>query len=176
MKGGVLRALPPEGPLASRRKGPEHPANLSKMSPDRCLCPGYKRAGEVWGGPGPVELHPFRSGSLSTSPYLSRASTRRTCAACQVPRLVGVETPRAFNAVAMARNDVTPAARSPAIIGASSDVRGGCGQRFEGCRFSSHRRPYTRRRWRLFPVRSPCCRLAYPADGCSPRTLCGLSA
>jgi hypothetical protein len=30
MKGGVLRALPPEGPLASRRKGPEQPGKPVK--------------------------------------------------------------------------------------------------------------------------------------------------
>jgi hypothetical protein len=53
----------------------------------------------------------------------SLANTRRTRQACQDPRSVGVGTPRALNSAAMAREDTAPAARTSAMMGASSDAR-----------------------------------------------------
>jgi hypothetical protein len=50
----------------------------------------------------------------------SRANTRRTPMSCHFPFPVAVGTPRAFNAFAMLYSDVTPAARSSAMMGASS--------------------------------------------------------
>ena len=55
--------------------------------------------------------------------YLSRASRSLTCTECQFSFPVGVRTPRSFNALAMSPTDVTPAAQSPAIIGATSAAR-----------------------------------------------------
>jgi hypothetical protein len=52
-----------------------------------------------------------------------RASRSLTCTECQFSFPVGVRTPRSFNASAMSLTDVTPAAQSPAIMGATSAAR-----------------------------------------------------
>ncbi len=53
----------------------------------------------------------------------SRSSTRATCTADHSPRPRALGMQRSFNAAAMARSDVAPAACISAIVGAMSDAR-----------------------------------------------------
>jgi hypothetical protein len=58
----------------------------------------------------------------TTAPYLSRANACRTCTEYHLPFPVGVRMRRLLSSFAMAWCDVTPAAHSPAIMGATSDA------------------------------------------------------